>query len=144
MDPFKRTDIRKHCIGVYALFTLISSCGQSYKLQVCSMFLFFLRKLNALNKQNKQNKMYLCCRQVDCLSSKVSYSFQGELSLKKTFNEFDFIIKKKSNCVFSKMATKVGHFRIGTSFPDQNHCALRSANSPSSPSERLSRRLVYI
>ena len=49
MDPFKRTDIRKHGIGVYALFTLISSCGQSYELGMFDVPLF-LRKLNALAK----------------------------------------------------------------------------------------------
>ena len=44
MDPFKRTDIRKHGIGVYVLFPLISSCGQSYELGMFDVPPF-LRKL---------------------------------------------------------------------------------------------------
>ena len=38
-----------HGIGVYALFTLISSCAQSYELGMFDVPLF-LRKLNALAK----------------------------------------------------------------------------------------------
>ena len=42
MDPFKQTDNRKHGIhGGYALFTLISSCGQSYELGMFDVPLFF-------------------------------------------------------------------------------------------------------
>ena len=49
MDPFKRTDIRKHGIGVYALFTLISSCGQSYELGMFDVPVFF-KKTNCASK----------------------------------------------------------------------------------------------